>query len=435
MLERTSSPWSLLKRLWAVFSAKPDLGRSVLLREGYLYADQPELAFALVDLVSAQLLFSDKRIWIHRGERVLRAERTRSGGYAYADGPEQGQPVRLLLFDRVGTGELPEALHRDLRPLRGRLGFQELRMRHLSERAIVADLRYGSAWVTSLLETTGARTEFGCEILHERERDRVLSLRAEALRRQRVLGPLRAAMRAQVEEGLPFDEPLTEYGQQDGRLRRHWLRAYETDRHSYEFNGDRYYVFNAEGRPRVPQVCIDFITDTLERASGTWWRERGEPRERRLGQLDFGRFALENRRSVEHFLRFTEDTPRWFDAYRLPEHERIPFRRRDEFVRHLLSHADRYVPGDIVAIYGLRDDARMHYHSFFVYDTDPMTGFPTLLAANAGFPRVRSWRGEMRTAPRRSIVARIRPRLSWLESLLDVERSAGRPSDAAGTAG
>jgi hypothetical protein len=58
MLEDTDSPWSRLQALWTLFSAKPDLGRSVLLRDGYLYAEKPQLAFALVDLVSAQTLFS-----------------------------------------------------------------------------------------------------------------------------------------------------------------------------------------------------------------------------------------------------------------------------------------------------------------------------------------------------------------------------------------
>ena len=77
MLRTTSSPWSILDRLWPVFSQNPELGRAVLLRDGYLYAEKPELAFALVDLVTVQMLFSDKRVWIQRGERLLWAERTK----------------------------------------------------------------------------------------------------------------------------------------------------------------------------------------------------------------------------------------------------------------------------------------------------------------------------------------------------------------------
>ena len=59
----------------------------------------------------------------------------------------------------------------------------------------------------------------------------------------------------------------------------------------------------------------------------------------------------------------------------------------------------------------------MHWHSFFVYRSDPVTGVPMLVASNAGFPRVRSWEVEMRAAPLRSIRTRIRPRLEWLEKL------------------
>ncbi|HEV8248078.1 MAG TPA: hypothetical protein VGP93_20025, partial [Polyangiaceae bacterium] len=115
MLRRSTSPWSLIKKLWSVFSADPELARAVLLREGYLYAEKPELAFALVDLVPAQLLFNDQHIWIQRGERLLSAERTRTGNYVFSDGAERGERVRLLLFDRVGSGVTPAPLHRDLR--------------------------------------------------------------------------------------------------------------------------------------------------------------------------------------------------------------------------------------------------------------------------------------------------------------------------------
>jgi hypothetical protein len=33
-------------------------------------------------------------------------------------------------------------------------------------------------------------------------------------------------MIAQIEDGLPFDEPITEHGQQDGHMRYRWLSAY-----------------------------------------------------------------------------------------------------------------------------------------------------------------------------------------------------------------
>src|SRR5690606_36471701 len=113
----------------------------------------------------------------------------------------------------------------------------------------------------------------------------------------------------QVNEKLPFDEPLTEYGQQDGQLRRRWLAAYLAGKNSYEFQGDKYYVFGQSGMPLVPQVCVDFIFDTFERASGTWWRPRGSARERVLGKLDLHTLSDETRRRGTGFVEFATSNP------------------------------------------------------------------------------------------------------------------------------
>lgn len=425
MLGRTRSPWSLVKRLWGVFSANPDLGRSVLLREGYLYAEKPELAFALVDLVSAQLLFSDKEIWIHRGERLMRARRTRNGEYVFVEGPEQGQEVRLLLFDRIGVGTPPPALHRDLRSLRQRLGFDQVRVVHLGEREIVADLRYGTVWVPTLLESRDARLDLGCEVLDDAVRSGVERQRELRARRERVLGPLRAAMLAQVEEGLPFDEPLTEYGQQDGQLRRLWLQAYEAKRHSYELNGDRYYVFNALGRPLVPQVCVDFLFDTFERASGTWWRGRSEPRGRVIGKLDFETGSNPTLRRATSFVDLARARSDWFSVEEIPESERIAFKYGRRLAEYLKQQAERFSPGDIVMIRGYAPWDKpwkppvMHVHSFFIYESDPVTGMAITLAGNPGRPLLQTWQFEAFRTPERSLWYRIRPKLAWLESVTE----------------
>jgi hypothetical protein len=167
----------------------------------------------------------------------------------------------------------------------------------------------------------------------------------------------------------------------------------------------------------VPQVCIDFIADTFERASGTWWRARGETRERVVGRLDFDELALENKRSVEQFIAFASAHPDWFEVDLRPDEERIPLRNRQRFFGALFERRLDFREGDIVVVFGLRDDDKLHYHSFFVYERDPLTAMPTLVAANAGRPRIRTWEGEMQNAPKRSIHARIRPRLGWLEAI------------------
>ena len=86
------------------------------------------------------------------------------------------------------------------------------------------------------------------------------------------------------------------------------------------------------------------------------------------------------------------------------------------FFRDIYAHRDEYRPFDIVTIFGLRSDEKLHYHSFFVADRDPVTGMPIAVVANAGRPRVRSWENELQNAPQRAILAHIRPKLPWLEA-------------------
>jgi hypothetical protein len=227
----------------------------------------------------------------------------------------------------------------------------------------------------------------------------------------------------EVDEGLPFDEPKTEEGQQDGQLRPAWRRAYLDGRDRYTFNDDQYWVFDGRGRPHVPQVCIDFIMDTLERSSGGWFRARGERRELAPGKLNFDEFKLDNRRSVETFISFTAAHPEWFEVTETPPETRIAFWDHDAFFADIFAHRDEYRPFDIVTIFGLRSDGKLHSHSFFVADRDPVTGMPIAVAANAGRPRIRSWESEMQNAPQRAIRAHIRPKLAWFEATVAPEAS------------
>jgi hypothetical protein len=431
---RSENPVRALYAAYPKLQKRPPLAREVLLTEGYLYATAPAMAAALSSLVRPEDLFDTAEIWIQRGSTVRRAVRRGTNGYAYADGEDAGERVKLFLLDRVApTRDLLSApIHRDVAELARTLGFEELRARHLSERGIVADLRYGDLWVPTLLDSDGARLTLQCESPPEHAKAEQARRRSEALRREAILDRLRAVMRQQVEEALPFDEPKTEIGQQDGKLRQHWTWAYRYGRSEFDFNEDRYKVFDAKGRPRVPQVCIDFIRDTFERAGGSWYRGRGEPRERVAGRLDFTALGIDNERSVEHFVEFAKSHPEWFDVEELPEAERVPYARRAEFFAALAAHKDRYHPGDVVTIYGERDDGKMHYHSFIVYEADPVTAAPSLVAANAGRPRIRPWESEMTSAPLRSIRTRIRPRLEWLELVAgprpDLESAARAPA-------
>jgi hypothetical protein len=413
-------PVKTLYEVYPALTKRRDMTREVVLTDGYLYARTPWLAAALANLVKPEDLFQQDTVWILRGKTVLRLERRQSKAgayYVYADGVEAGQRVKLLLLDRIARnrGELFPAQHRDVGAVQQELGFREMRVLHLSEEYVVADLRYGDKWVTSLFAADGPALSLSCESIPAGAGAVIAERRSEALRRERVLDRLRAVMRDQVAEALPFDEPKTEFGQEDGKLRQHWNWAYRYGQTQFEFNEDRYKVFDAAGRPRVPQVCIDFVTDTFERAGGSWYRPRGANRERVPGTLDFSGLGIDNERSVERFVEFAKAHSDWFEVFELPKEEHVPYAKRADFFAHLYENRERYRPGDIVTIYGLRDDDKMHYHSFFVYESDPVTGSPSLVAANAGRPRIRPWEAEMITAPQRSIRASIRPRLEWLE--------------------
>jgi hypothetical protein len=115
----------------------------------------------------------------------------------------------------------------------------------------------------------------------------------------------------------------------------------------------------------------------------------------------------------------------------VPPEEQVRLQSRDRFFATLYERRDEYRPGDVVAIFGLRDDDKYHYHPFFVFEADPVTGMPTLVAGNSGRPRIRALGVEMAPAPKRKLFARLRPRLEWLERAVLPDRVADR-NDAVG---
>lgn len=419
-----------LHSLYRVVKNRPEIARALMLREGYFYAEDPDLAVAMVNVVELHHLFKSPELFIQRGSDVIHVSKAPRGyWYEYADGVEKGKRARLFLLDRVveTKAELTQPLHVDVRDLAYQLGFEQLKVRHISEQAMVADLRYGEHWVPSLISREGSKLRLECEQVEQQDEPALASTQKVLKRRASLVQVQQRAIAQMVEEALPFDEPRTEEGQQDGNLRPAWIWAYNHGWDSYTFNEDGYRVFDDAGRPMVPQVCIDFITDTYERASGTWWTARQHERQRVEGLLDFDELNVGNRRSVEVIVKFAWQHPEMFDVYDLEPEERVPFIVRDRFFEHIYQHRDRYRTGDVIAIHGLRSDGEMHWHSFFIYESDPVSGMPILLAGNAGKPRIRTWENVMRSAPRRSIKHRLRPRLEWLESFITPDPSlAGR---------
>jgi hypothetical protein len=418
-LARSDMPGRVLARLLHGFRHYPAFLREVLLTDGYVYASEPALAATLAEGVTPGMLFREHRLVIERGAAEIPAEIDAQGVYRYLEGPERGKPARLVLFDRIFVAGNPPGppLHVDLEPLRDELAFDTLELEQVSDGSIVARAHYGEAVVPMLLLRRGTTLARECEAPGAFAAE-LSSRRAARGRRQRAFERLREAILDGVEESLPFDEPRTEFGQQDGKLRQEWRQAYFRGAAHYDFNGDTYRVFDGAGRPFVPEVCIDFIVDSLERAGGAWYAAAGEPPGHAAGSIDFDATDMLNRRNVEEFLALARRRTDWFDLRPTPPEEQVPFKWRDRFFSALFAHRAEYQSGDIVVILGERDDEKLHYHSFFVFDTDPVTGMPTLVAGNSGRPRVRAWASEMASAPKRSIFARVRLRSSFLEQTL-----------------
>ncbi len=415
-LAAAEMPGRVLAKLLGTFKHFPAFVRDVLLTDGYLYATTAPLGATLAEGVTLGQLFREPRVVIERGAARLSAESDGEGGYVYGDGPDKGKPARLVLFDRVWAegAEPGPRVHVEIAALQASLGFDSIALERVTEQSIVATARYGTKNVPTLLERAGASLELGCEVAGA-DAAPLARFREQASRRRRAWERVREMIRTAMDENLPFDEPRTEYGQEDGKLRQHWREAYFQGATRYDFNGDTYAVFDRQGRPLVPEVCIDFVIDTFERAGGAWYAAQDQPRARSVGRVDFDATGTLNRRNVEEFLALAKRRPEWFENRPVPPEEQVALERRPRFLSTLFEHRSEYRPGDVVVILGPRADEKLHYHSFFVFDADPVTGMPSLVAGNSGRPRVRAWTSEMASAPKRSVVARMRPSLSFLE--------------------
>jgi hypothetical protein len=123
------------------------------------------------------------------------------------------------------------------------------------------------------------------------------------------------------------------------------------------------------------------------------------------------------------FLGFARKRGDLFDLYELAAEERIPFAQRDRYFASLLRADERFQPGDVLAIQGVKADGRVHQHAILLEGLDPLTGFPSELADQMRITRRRSWEAIMAEAPKRSLLFRARPKPEVL-ALLDPEAHA-----------
>ncbi|MEZ4220380.1 MAG: hypothetical protein R3B13_05570 [Polyangiaceae bacterium] len=405
------SPFARVVQLKRVLAKDRAALRALLLREGYVYATEPQEALALVTRLELTDLFDEDVIYLHRGSTITELRRKQGRPTTYRD--PRDQRAELLFGDRVAAhrADLTEPLHRDARGLQFRLGFERLRVKRATPAGLLADLRLGGAWTRTVLDAKGAELSLGCFLEPKDRRSRIEKHLASEAPRRKALARLRSAVSSHIEEGLPFDRPRgEETADRDGQLRPAWRWAYMAGRQSFEFEENWYPVYDASGRPHPPQVCVDFVLDSYERASDTWFTSLGQKPERKHGKLDFNEFGITNRRGVLALEDFAESKPEIFEHRRFADDERIKFRDRDRFFAFLVQHADRFRPGDVVAIQGVKNDGKIHQHAILIENTDPITGFPDGLADQMKRPRRRTWEGIMAEAPLRSLLYQLRPK-------------------------
>ena len=426
--------------------------RKLLLRDGYLWDDDVRMALALVEQVSLPNLFREKTLFLQRGVDTYELERvpkTRylKERYLYKDGPLAGERAEILFGDRVATERAtltPEtSLGVDLRDVMDRYPVDRLRPEHLTDKHLVMSVRYGpGTWVPAVFELAGPAR-------HAR-------LRCAHRRAGRCAHQVRSAARGVA----PSHAPHSRRGATDGEggaavRRRHraddGVSAPKRGRVPTSRAGasssmrTRAAACTTTTATRDRRRCASiFLTDTWERASGTWYapadklpsekegKFRLEPKPKRTeGGIDFDRLEIENRRSVAKFTEFTEGNKELFDVWALPKDKRFPFRDRERFFGYLAESADNFQPGDMITLHGYKDGGRPHYHSLIVLEQDPITGVITRVAGNAVFPREQTLEGIMYISPKRSIRHRIRVKEPWLKLIArgadDGERGDATP--------
>lgn len=408
-------PGGRVHSLLARYKRDPRALRSLLLREGYAFFDEPADALALATSVHLSDLFDEPEIWIQRGRdvrKLRREEKRKEIAYRYIDGPSEGRAADLLFGDRVAVTEdaLRSPMHRDLRALADEIGFDRMRIKRRTEGAILADLRFGERWASAVITSEGAALELGCLAEQKAAREEITQVREATAPRRRALATMHDVITSQVTAAIRFDRPEGEKtADRDGILRPIWATAYFQGRQAFSFEGTTFQVFDANGLPWPPQVCVDFVLDTFERSSGTWYSPRGERPARTQGRVDFNEVGIQNRRGVLAFADFAEKQPELFQVRRFQGAERIPFGERSKFFAFLVEHAGELQMGDVTAIHGMKRDDRIHQHAILVEWTDPITGFPYGLADQMKKPRRRTWEGIMAEAPKRSLLYRVRP--------------------------
>ena len=250
----------------------------------------------------------------------------------------------------------------------------------------------------------------------------IVSLTELENNRRELLTSLFATMKKENEEKLPFDEPIHEYGWQlDGKLRPRWEYAYFHHKQRFGFNGDWYYTITKNSAPFVPQVCADFIVDTIDRTAGTWYAASLKYPKRNIGHFDMRSEMKASKlipERVPDLMTYFHANPDKFNIILDNLEGEGPNTGNTLALQEWLNLKGAQY-GDIIFIRGRAPwdhEKEMHYHSLFVSGVDKNNNV-TLVFGNPGYPVERTLKAEMNRAPKRHVIAIVRLTDNFLKKM------------------
>ena len=396
----------------------PQDRRHLVLRDGIFYFEDPATANWAFRNLKLKDLFDEDYITLERGDKRYKLKRRKNGHYYHTEQSMFHYRARLALFDRIGvTGNLGNSPSYQLDNLRRSLGIDHIEVGEAKEGVRSGEIIFlsGDRLTGHLIRTESGETKIGILVLKPLNLSSMLT--SSKLHAEVIYG-LTDTAESMMRENLFFDEPANEEGQQDGIMRLAFTKAVRLGEAEYTVNEVTYSIYDRYGRPRPPQVCVDLITDTVDRYTGSWWpsfnnkKEKAPVFKKRKTRIR----KLMPARQVKKLVTISKKNPKVANNFSFSSPQQIPFEKGAAFFNNLFANRDNYRTGDVVVIYGKRADNKNHYHSFYVYNTDPVYGMPINLIDQAGHVRIRTWTDIMSSAPRRFIWHRVRWNPYWITS-------------------
>ncbi len=371
----------------------------LFLPNDYFFSNNISLSKAMWKHISIVTLFLDNPPYIKRGDKLIELKK-KYGIYCVDQDISPSRKVYLQLNDKVSDNL--EKLSREkfnLEILLDKTYTEKIPFLELDTIKQIGRAKLIYATKETLDYIFAYNKDFNdlYFVLEDAEKNKFEKIKEKNRIFWNFKNKVQSSIDAMVSEKLFFDEPAREEGQEDGLLRLLWKNRYFAGGHYYTLHDTTYCVFSIDGIPMVPQLCSDFIMDVWERSSGAWWLKRNEGRKKTEGTIDIpvrGSYGLIN---------YCKKNDEMFEIIDIPKERRVPYYKKKEFFNNLIKSKKSFSVGDVFIVYGWIPQGRMARHSYMVYETDPVTGFPLIFAENPSYAKLNSWNEIMRRSSTRKI--------------------------------